>query len=210
MDIVLQGSPTVYSQLQWGEAYPSSLDNVAYREQRIAYDPHRIIPLLWSRVNHTFDTTVWTSEKIIELSNEVSAVVQTFSLDEYVINEIKKYHFPTYTSKVSHGANVCLYNGNPDVEWIRQTTAFGHYSVEYPASWRDRMGEIKAKHDEVTNHDGKVSLLPDIHPLTQAIKQRVYGPHNNILLTGRFTTLNRRALSHHTQREERNFLGEIK
>lgn len=204
--IMLQGSPAAYSRNQWGEDYPSSWDDAGYSEEKIAYDPHRVIPWLWSKVSYCFDTTEWTTKKILELSTEVKAVIQTFSLDQYVIDQARQYKFPTYTSNYVHGGNTCIYNGNPDVPWVRTTIAFGKYSVEYPASWLDRMDRIKEIHDKVTGNDGKMVILPDLHPTVQPILLRVYGPHSNILKTGRFTTLNRKALSHHTQREVRDFL----
>lgn len=208
IDIILNGSPNIYCQKQWGMIYETSwLSYPGYRSQVLGYNPHAVLPHLWRDVNKTICSDIWSTGKILELAAEIEVVVQTFPTQIDIIKYSQGFRLPVYTATAETGANYCIYNGSEMFPWVRKTQAFGYVSYEYPYTWVERIDEIMQVHEPENLVDPKISFVPDLVPTTKPIADTVYGPKRNILLVGRWATLNRKALSHHAQKQVREFLA---
>jgi hypothetical protein len=198
MVIRLTGSAEEYSRKQWGTTYPSSAQRLVDQSPE-AYNPHVVLPALWKTCNVKPMSKHWTLTEVELLSQLHRYVIVTFPITPLAKAAMAKHKIPIYfASAPGEGSqNICLYNGDPDFPWVRMTRAFGQLSVEYPHFYASRLEEVKAMEEKFEKEfglsSGKVMLAPELHPETFAIYP-VLG--NNILLTGRWATLNRKALSH--------------
>lgn len=208
----LVGSAEVYSRLQWGEYYPSSAERYAPNPvDMVAYNPLEVLHNMWGILNTVSRDVKYTQEDIVQIADQYPFVVQTFPTDPEVIAESKKFQFPVYFAKIGDvlDHNRCVYNGLENIPWVRCTVAFGRVSVEYPLTWSTRLEEVLQREQESWKESkakGQVALVPDLHPTQEPIPTRIVGKRSNIFLTGRWTTLDRKSLSHDSFYEVKRWL----
>ena len=213
----LEGTAEQYSINQWGKAYPTSASQYKAPQVLKAYNPHELIPKFWDVINFKFQPGTYTKEAIEGLAEAVPYVIQTFPTHPGTLEIMRMYQFPVYSTTYDvkkDPGNLCLYNGTvmeDEFHVNRTTKAFGHASFEFTRQYpKDlKLAAIRQKELEM-GLDGKgfFSMVPDMHPDQEPVQHRVVGGKGNILLVGRWTTLDRKALSHDAQVQVRDFLRE--
>ncbi len=206
--IRLLGEAHIYSWKQWGAIFPTSAGTLGNTVQR-GYNPHTVLPQLWHDCNTKILEKRWNQQEVLLLAEQHKYVIVTFPITTPARTEILKLKIPVYTAEVPTEENHCIYGGVTGVDWVRLTRAFGHLSVEYPSYMADtRLNSIKPVEDAMHGTDGTVHLVPELHPSTQPIPEVIIGRKQNVLITGRWATLNRKALSHDSYADAVNFLRE--
>lgn len=204
IEVRLQGTTEAYSRRQWGNAYPTSVDTYCGRTVK-AYNPHVYLPRMWEGCNRLHVDRKWNLEMIHELAQRYAFVIVTFPVVRRAIRSMQLLKVPVYHNDnpslhTQHKGDYCLYNGMsiPEMEWVRVTKAFGRVSSEYPHTMTEQLDYILGNETRIWGKGGTVSLVPELHPTTVKLTSQVLGQKDNIILTGRWATLNRKALSHHS------------
>lgn len=206
MYVRLMGSGEGYSRKQWGEVYPTSADQYKQEVKVRAWNPQVVLPILWKACNVRTTARKFTSIDIMDIAAKYDHVIQTFPTDPLSIDLMRKNRYPTYYSQLKDlKRNTCVYQGRADIPWVRLTMAFGWVSLEFPSSFTDTES-ILENCDGDWGGGGKVVTTADLHPTQKPVIQTVYGPKRNVLLTGRWATLDRKALSHHSYDQVKKFL----
>lgn len=206
MTITMVGMPDDYSRKQWGEVFPTSAAKYAGRTVP-AYNPHVVLPKLWETVHWTPNSFKWTESTIAMLADDYEHVIVTFPFSPSGPGRLT---IPVYYAQVpTLSKNTCVYNGNVTTGWVRLTAAFGWINLEYPTSWMGRQQEIREEQDELWGVKGTILEVPELHPTAQPVQDVLIGERNNILLTGRWATNNRKALSHDSYYDVLNYLLKV-
>lgn len=205
----LKGSTAVYSQKQWGDTpYATSAEKWKNGGLLMGYDPI-LLMMYFQQAKKQHLGRPLTQTDVDQIAAEYDYVIQTFPLSREAHTATYMFRFPVYVADLPaqyNGVNYCIYNGDWKDDWTRMTIAFNRVSVEYPSSYRRLGAVIKANNDEAFGTSGKVLEMPDLHPETEPITEKVVGDRKNILLTGRWTTLERSHLAHHTRDDVFRFL----
>jgi len=205
--VQLLGNEEDYSRKQWGEAFPTSAS--AYSGKTLkAYNPHQVLPKLWAEANVRRMDTKWTPAMVELLAAEHSKVIVTFPIDQRAINEMSQLKIPVYVADTEEDTLCCIYNGIQWNSWVRLTRAFGKLNIEYPATYLDRMDLLEREENMHWGLKGKIVKVPELHPSVKTLPHNTTGYRNNILMTGRWATLNRKALSHDSWTDAYCFLTE--
>ena len=171
-----------------------------------------VLPTLWEICNTKKVDVKWDIHSVLDLAEQYEFVIVTFPITHEALSVFGQLKVPIYHSPINYEKdkpdNYCLYNGMEGIDWVRVTKIFGHISVEYPHLMAEQVEYILEQERMVWGDRavGKVSLVPEMHPLTQPIKEKVIGRSRNVLLTGRWATLNRKALSHDSWNEVYDFI----
>lgn len=212
MSIYLSGTAEEYSRKQWGAVFPTSVDTYAGQVLEV-YNPNVVLPALWETANKEIMDIKWTQDRIEVLSHSCKAVIVTFPITPEATSLMRQSNskIPVYVAPTEdpEGWNACIYNGNPLQLCVRVTRAFGHLCIEYPRHNTTPPEELCRMDDLFYGTRGKVVSVPELHPTVEPIKQRIYGHKGNILVTGRWATLDRKALSHHSWDDTFNFLNPL-
>ena len=211
INVHLAGIAEEYSRKQWGVSYPTSAATYCGKSYN-AYNPHVVLPTLWEICNTKKVDVKWDIHSVLDLAEQYEFVIVTFPITHEALSVFGQLKVPIYHSPINYEKdkpdNYCLYNGMEGIDWVRVTKIFGHISVEYPHLMAEQVEYILEQERMVWGDRavGKVSLVPEMHPLTQPIKEKVIGRSRNVLLTGRWATLNRKALSHDSWNEVYDFI----
>lgn len=201
MDIHLVGDAETYSRKQWGEEFPTSVSRYAGKTLDV-YNPSVVLPAMWEAARKTTVGINWTYERIRLLAESYHTVIATFPVTEEAESLMRREdsRIPVYVAPTAdnEGVNYCVYNGLRTQIEVRITRAFGYLCIEYPRYCLNQMDRIQKSNNRYFGLEGRMVTVPEMHPTVQPIQQRVYGPRNNILVTGRWATLDRKALSHNS------------
>lgn len=206
MEIMLIGSAEEYSRKQWGDVYPTSAS--AYRDAVTtkAYNPHVVLPAMWEEVTKHLTNKQWTGGEVEELASSTPWVICTFPITPEAQAKVAKLKIPVLTAQVATRRNICYYNGLATDPIVRTTCAFDRLTAEFPVSWVNQEAAIRALFPEVKG--AEVRLMSELHPTVQPVTEKVIGERRNILLTGRWATLERTHLSHQSFTDTVRFFEE--
>lgn len=209
MGTYLIGTAEGYSRKQWGEVFPTSVEEYADKVFQV-YNPAKVLPRMWELANKQLVDIKWTMERVVLLARSCENVIVTFPIVPEAVaamtgagSRIPVYSAPTLDE---NGINSCTYVGSPTIAAVRITRAFGYLSIEYPLGYAGDAEALCKTENSTYGLQGQVGFVPELHPMTRSIFQRVWGPKGNILITGRWATLDRKALSHQSYHDTYSFL----
>lgn len=213
---ILWGTCPGYSHKQWKD--PSIKTSAHTRFQNgekdlvieELYDPEGLYQTLWSRIPVIKKISVLTEADIERMKNQYKAVICTFpSFDvkqdyqKYIVNIPITFRRDSFFSPLY----AVIYNGLPEVPWIRKTTMPGRIYTEYPSDFSE---DIIMKFEELRDPREilEIARVPDLKPDTPPLSQeeRV---SDNLLRVGRQAVFDRKYLSHYAQIDTKKFLEKL-
>jgi len=175
------GFRRIYSEKQWGFAYPSSFPEIP--RTSMIYNPEDIFNDLWRDSDEVFKRSGKLSDEgIAELSKEYDFVFCTFPTKRIRATGFIKQIPVMYDNTPKHERdwkNWVIYDGHKKCPEVRISKLFGHIYTEYPMSW---------KPDNMTS--GTWGWQPEIPPTAKPWPlDQVPAP--NVHLIGRYAQLER-------------------
>ena len=198
------GKAEIYSKKMWEEIVPTSFPvNSRYE---VVFSPEEAMRKMFIGAEF-IDQGIMTDDTIGEIMRHGHREVFC-TFPPQVIRNLEFYKAfsrsnPTWVAKLPLDGEerlpVCAYDGSTTFPWVRTTVYQGVVSVEFP---RLVIEEDLRNLKEIRQVDGAIHNVPDIHPncpeiaptMFRRIAGEEFGAHFHLL--GRFSTYERKALSH--------------
>lgn len=203
------GKKELYLKKQWGEynpAWKTSFPTLRKVEEGFSIPLH--IGFLWRGTPVNKVEGGFTDQEIIDLSWEYDLVVQTFPssasrevMGKFVVkipvwvsngNRLDPRKIFLHEQLLAEHDIVVFYNGFEE-KWVRRTLIANTVYTEYSQDFRESI-------------EGKVYHYPDLHP---DCPKFIAPLANNILMTGRYATWDRKELSHQTYGKVYSMLNKL-
>jgi len=211
---ILFGTCDGYAINQWGYSRETSVNKrfaeggfPVIAEKLYMYEEMKTT--LWGMIPNKKQVPALPPETIDSIKKTRKAVICTFSSKKTKIDyEDSGYltRIPIHINRQTTDKHVVIYNGLPEIPWVRQTTIPGKIFTEY--SLDSSPNAILAAEEVRGNFGGELKWSPDLDPECPPLTwdERIEG---NLIRVGRFASFTPGYLSHMAQQDTRKFLSQL-
>jgi hypothetical protein len=219
VDNILLGTCDIYEEKQWGSiasetsAHRRFLGGTRVKVTEFLFDWEGLYQTLWDLVPVVRRTGILSPKDLRDLKKTYKAVICTFShpnvKQEYLEkNLILPIPISFESTQQSSPIYEVIYNGLPNVPWVRKTIMPGRTYTEYPNGMTARDVEDYEIARSPEGISRKVSMVPDIHPRSFGLTWEDR-KENNLFRVGRQAIFSPKYLSHEAREDTRKFLEEL-
>jgi hypothetical protein len=210
---ILIGSCDNYSVKQWKEnrrtsAHERFMEGTQKEVGEPIWDPTTVIPILWSLIPNVRRVGLFTPEDLTTISMSYGAVICTFPNKE-TREDYKRNGYivsiPIYSRDIASQDYICIYNGDLNIPWVRQTIVPGRSYTEYPFYTDQKF--VEQYEDFRGNGGGEIKHSIDLKPDTPGLSDAEC-TENNLFRVGRLAMFRRGYLSHMARYDVAKFVEE--